>query len=106
MSRVPLSGRPTVTHTCNLRPGPLAGMDASVPCCSAQRSRVHLLVRPGLLLLMVCLLMVECAALFAQEPIDPSTINLPPSTPEGLTGFIVGLVTQYPWLATVLLVIG
>ena len=75
-------------------------MDASVPCCSAQRSRVNLLVRPGLFLwLMVCLLMVECC-LLAQDA-APSTIIPQPST-----DFVVGLVTQYPWLATVLLVIG
>lgn len=35
--------------------------------------------------------------------LDPSTVITQPATAEG---FIIGLVTQYPWLATVLLVIG
>jgi len=42
----------------------------------------------------------------SQDAVDPSTINPPSATPEGLTGFIIGLVTQYPWLATVLLAVG
>ena len=88
-------------------------MDASVPCCSAQRSRVNLLVRPGLShfrfsifdFRFLLALGVTCLALLAQaDNPQPATDN--PLPIEGLTGFIVGLVTQYPWLATVLLVIG
>jgi hypothetical protein len=45
------------------------------------------------------LLMVD--GLAQEPPLDPSTINLQPST-----SFIVGLVAQHPWLATVLLAVG
>jgi hypothetical protein len=103
MSRL---SRPAKPKPGNLEANPFGRDGRLRPVWKLLIIRVLLKVRPGLsILLMVSWLMVDGCALLAQAD-DPSTINLQPSTPEGLTGVIVGLVTQFPWLATALLVIG
>ena len=67
----------------------LAGMGASVPCYTAQR---HGLAGRGLWV-------VGAMAQTTDSP--PATNN--PLPIEGAQSFILTLVTQYPWLTTVLL---
>ena len=50
--------------------------------------------------------MVGCLPAVAQVAAAPSGIIAPVPDPSGIAGFFVGLAAQYPWLATVLLIIG
>ena len=49
-----------------------------------------------------------CLPAVAQVAADPSAVVAPAAMPDasGITGFFVNLAGNYPWLATVLLIIG
>ena len=49
-------------------------------------------------------MVVGCWSLVAQD-VPPPTANPPPTT-DNLQGILLTLITQHPWLATVLLAIG
>src|ERR1051325_2374103 len=97
------------SRSCQAKPGNLErlrfGRDGRlrpVLHCSATRVQIHP-VRPGLLLFLASCVLVSWAQTADPQIPDPATQTLPAGV---WTAFIVGRVTQHPWLATVLLAIG